>query len=238
MLKTEFGTWNNSTCDFGMTEKKNTVVDGARESLIGNPKKRRARVTATHEEGTETQSTQLCLNISASRQGSSVPSQMSGFGRFVGSSHRGGGGGLASTNWQYFTEEDRLGPCKEEMIMSTTRAKLHFELATSDLERIQSYQRQGARSTLTMYYVNDLRDGAIAKHGQDHFDNRVAEGKELLGVVARERAEKEEKDCLAAQAGRSGGTSDSTGCKRSWSAARVGRSHCSTAPRRCASSAF
>ena len=59
MLETEFGTWNNSTCDFGATEKKNTVVDGARESLIGNPKKRRARVTATHEEGTETQSTQL-----------------------------------------------------------------------------------------------------------------------------------------------------------------------------------
>ena len=167
-----------------------------------------------------------------------MPSQMSGFGRFVGSSHRGGGGGLASTNWQYFTEEDRLGPRKEEMIMSTTRAKLHFELATSDLERIQSYQRQGARSTLTMYYVNDLRDGAIVKHGQDHFNNRVAEGKELLGFVARERAEKEEKDCLAAQAGRSGGTSDSTGCKRSWSAARGGRSHCSTAPRRCASSAF
>jgi hypothetical protein len=52
-----------------------------------------------------------------------------------------------------------------------------------------------------MYYVNDLKDGAIAKHGQDHFDNRVPEGKELSGVAARERAEKEEKDRLAAQAG-------------------------------------
>ncbi len=86
--------------------------------------------------------------------------------------------------------------------MSMTRAKLHFELAMSDLERIQGYRRQGARSMLTMYYVNDQRDGAIAKHGQDHFDNRVPKGKELLGVAARERAEKEEKDRLAAQAGR------------------------------------
>ena len=52
-----------------------------------------------------------------------------------------------------------------------------------------------------MYYVNDLKDGAIAKHGQDHFDNCVPKGKELSGVAARERAEKEEKDRLAAQAG-------------------------------------
>jgi len=114
---------------------------------------------------------------------------MGGFGRWAGSSHR-GGGGLASTNWRYFTEEDRLGARKEEMIMSTTLAKQRFELATSDLERIQGYRRQGARSTLAMYYVNDLKDEAIAKHGQAHFDKRVPAGKELSGVAAKERAEK------------------------------------------------
>ena len=77
--------------------------------------------------------------------------------------------------------------------MSTTLAKERFQLAMSDLECIQGYRRQGARSTLTMYYINDLKAAAIVKHSQHHFDNRVSAGKELLGVAARERAEKEEK---------------------------------------------
>lgn len=51
-----------------------------------------------------------------------------------------------------------------------------------------------------MYYVLDLKAAAIAKHGQQHFDNHVPEGKELSGVAAKERAEKGEQERVAAQA--------------------------------------
>lgn len=109
------------------------------------------------------------------------------------------GGGQASSNWRYFTEADRTGPRGPEMIMSTTLAKERFLLATSDLETIQGYRQSGARSTLTMYYVNDLKAKAIAKFGQHKFDNEVPQGRELSGVAAKERAEKEERERAAAQ---------------------------------------
>ncbi len=86
--------------------------------------------------------------------------------------------------------------------MSTMLAKARYQLAMSDLERIQGYRRQCARLTLMMYYVNDLKDAAIAKHSQHHFDNCVPAGKELSGVAVRERAKKEEQECVAVQADR------------------------------------
>ena len=109
------------------------------------------------------------------------------------------GGGPASSNWRYFTEADRTGPRGQEMIMSTTLAKERFMLATSDLQMILGFRQPGARSTLTMYYVNDLKAAAIAKFGQTRFDNEIPEGRELSGVAAKERAEKAEKDRMAAQ---------------------------------------
>jgi len=113
------------------------------------------------------------------------------------------GGGSASTNWRYLTEADRQGPRREEIMMSTTYAKERFALTTTDIGRIQGYRRPGGKGgTLTMYYVLDLKDSAIAKHGQQHFDNHVPEGKELSGVAATERAEKEEQERVAAQAAR------------------------------------
>ena len=87
--------------------------------------------------------------------------------------------------------------------MSTTYAKERFALTTTDIGRIQGYRRPGGKGgTLTMYYVLDLKDAAIAKHGQQHFDNHVPEGKELSGVAATERAEKEEQERVAAQIAR------------------------------------
>ena len=109
------------------------------------------------------------------------------------------GGGPASGNWRYFTEADRTGPRKSEMIMPTTLAKERFHLATSDLCAIQGYRQPGARSTLTMYYVNDLKAAAIRKFGQEHFDNVVPEGRELSGVAQKDRDEKAAKEAHEAQ---------------------------------------
>ena len=110
------------------------------------------------------------------------------------------GGGQASTNWRYFTEADRNGPRKAEIIMSTTYAKDCFMLTTTDLCGIQGYRRPGERSTLTMYYVNDLQAASITKYGQSYFDNHVPEGKELSGVAQQERDARAAKDAAAAQA--------------------------------------
>jgi hypothetical protein len=59
-------------------------------------------------------------------------------------------------------------------------------LATSDLQMILGFRQQGARSTLTMYYVNDLKAAAIAKFGQTRSDNEVPERRaaRLLGSRA------------------------------------------------------
>jgi hypothetical protein len=83
--------------------------------------------------------------------------------------------------------------------MPTTLAKTKYLLETSDFQRIQGYRQPGARSTLTMYYVNDLAAASLAKHGQHRFDNEVPEGKELSGVADKERSFKQEKERAAAQ---------------------------------------
>ena len=110
------------------------------------------------------------------------------------------GGGPASSNWRYFTDADRTGPRKSEFIMSTMEAKKRFHLETSDLCAIMGYRQPGARSTLTMYYVNDLKAASIAKHGQTQFDTVVPEGRELSGIAQKERDAKTAKEAAAAQA--------------------------------------
>ena len=84
--------------------------------------------------------------------------------------------------------------------MSTMEAKKRFHLETSDLCAIMGYRQPGARSTLTMYYVNDLKAASIAKHGQTQFDTVVPEGRELSGIAQRERDAKNAKEAAAAQA--------------------------------------
>jgi hypothetical protein len=106
----------------------------------------------------------------------------------------GSGGGQASSNWRYITDEDRIGPRKEEHIISTTLAKERYLLSTSDLCGVEGLRHKGERSTLTMYYVNDLKAAAIAKFGQSHFDNHVPAGRELSGVAQKARDAKAAKE--------------------------------------------
>lgn len=73
-----------------------------------------------------------------------------GHGRFYVSIGGGSGGGQASRNWRYITNEDQTGPRKDEHIISTTLAKERYHLSTSDLCSLQGLRRKGARSTLTM----------------------------------------------------------------------------------------
>jgi hypothetical protein len=67
---------------------------------------------------------------------------------------------MASTNWEYFTEEMLKGPRKDECLYSTTNAKSQFRLDTSDLATITGYRRPtghwGGGNSLTMYFQSDL----------------------------------------------------------------------------------
>ena len=112
----------------------------------------------------------------------------------VGHGSGNGGGGQASGNWRFITDEDQTGPRKEEHIISTTLAKQRYHLSTSDLCAIQGLRRKGERTTLTMYYVNDLKAASIARFGQSYFDNHVPAGRELSGAAQQERDAKAAKE--------------------------------------------
>ena len=98
-----------------------------------------------------------------------------------------GGGGQASSNWRYLTEADRVGPRKDEMMMSTMYAKEQFGLLTSDIALIQGFRRPGSYSTQTMYYEADLKAYAIRKLGQDRYSQETKYGREESGVAQQER---------------------------------------------------
>ena len=69
-----------------------------------------------------------------------------GYGRSSG--YGGRGGGSASTNWRYLTEQDAQGPRREEIMMSTTYAKDRFALTTSDLASLEAQLATEARQLL------------------------------------------------------------------------------------------
>ena len=102
----------------------------------------------------------------------------------------------ASCNWRYLTEEDRVGPRKDEMMTNTTHAKQQFApfLTTQDLCHIEGYRHRGARSTLTLYYLKDLVAHVVRRVGQDRFDSETKYGRETSGINAKERAEKEREE--------------------------------------------
>lgn len=90
--------------------------------------------------------------------------------------------------------------------MSTTEAKKRFELSTDDLCRIQGFRRPvahyGGGNNLTLYYHSDLVAAAVKKWGQEHFDNRVPEGREMSGAAGKVRDAKAQKEATAAQEAR------------------------------------
>ena len=102
----------------------------------------------------------------------------------------------ASANWRYITDEDRTGPRKNEIMLSTMDAKKAFALETSDISALtglrhpQSGYRSG--STLTMYYHDDLVALSVRKWGQAHFDEKVPAGRKLSGAEAREQAARDQ----------------------------------------------
>ena len=102
------------------------------------------------------------------------------------------GGAASSTNWRYLTEEDRAGPRASEIMMSTTEAKKSFDLTTSDISQIQGFRRPhgswGGGNTLTLYYHSDLVAASVRRHGQETFDKRVPEGRQMSGEAAKEKA--------------------------------------------------
>jgi hypothetical protein len=95
---------------------------------------------------------------------------------------------VVSSNWRYLTDIDGAGPRKDEIMLTTTDAKKSFALETSDIARIEGFRRPGARSTLTLYYHGDLVALSVKKHGQEHFDAKIPEGRKLSGADAREQA--------------------------------------------------
>ncbi|KAJ1483044.1 hypothetical protein T484DRAFT_1801941 [Baffinella frigidus] len=89
---------------------------------------------------------------------------------------------MASSNWRYMGEEEGLNrPRKDEHTMDTTYARKKFDLAASDIQKIQGFRPEGRRGVRTIYYVADLTALAITTHGQDKFDTRVPYGRELSG---------------------------------------------------------
>jgi len=111
------------------------------------------------------------------------------------------GGGPASSNWRYLTEADRVGPRKDEMMLTTTFAKEQFApyLLTRDLCNIEGYRRPGGRSTLTMYYETDLVACIVRQVGQERYGRETKHGRESSGVAAKEREEAAQKQAAAAQ---------------------------------------
>lgn len=120
-----------------------------------------------------------------------------------GKRHAFSGGGPASSNWRYLTEADRSGPRKDSMMLTTTYAKDQFApfLSTQDLCGIEGYRRPGGgRSTLTMYYEDDLVASVVRRIGQERYGRETKHGREHSGVAAAERAEAAQKQVAAAQA--------------------------------------
>ena len=107
---------------------------------------------------------------------------------------------VASSNWRYLTDIDGAGPRKDEIMLTTTDAKKSFALETSDIARIEGFRRPGARSTLTLYYHGDLVALSVKKHGQEHFDAKIPEGRKLSGADAREQALRTQQAALDADA--------------------------------------
>ena len=77
-------------------------------------------------------------------------------------------------------------------MMSTTEAKKSFDLTTSDISQIQGFRRPhgswGGGNTLTLYYHSDLVAASVRRHGQETFDKRVPEGRQMSGEAAKEKA--------------------------------------------------
>lgn len=104
-------------------------------------------------------------------------------------------------------------------------AKERFHLETSDLCAIVGFRQTSVRSTLTIYYVDELKAAAICNFGQSHLDNQVPAGKDLSGVAKQGHDAKAAKDAATAQAWtvhhsrtchpRESPTAASTRCRRS-----------------------
>jgi len=116
------------------------------------------------------------------------------------------GGGQASSNWRYLTEDDRQGPRKDDMMFSTTYAKDQFKpfLTTRDIECIPGYRRPptGGRyggSTQTMYYEKDLVDYVTRQVGQERFNRETSYGREKSGVAQQERDQAAREQAAKAQ---------------------------------------
>ena len=81
----------------------------------------------------------------------------------------------SSQNWSYMTDEILASsPRREEMTMSTTTARSTFHLSLDDIKAIHGWRRQGIRSTLTHYYVNDIVEVALRNLGPIAYDKIAA----------------------------------------------------------------
>ena len=88
-------------------------------------------------------------------------------------------------------------------MLTTTYAKDQFApfLSTQDLCGIEGYRRPGGgRSTLTMYYEDDLVASVVRRCGQERYGLETKHGREDSGVAAAERAAAAAAQVAAAQA--------------------------------------
>ena len=88
-------------------------------------------------------------------------------------------------------------------MLTTTYAKAQFApfLSTQDLCGIEGYRRPGGgRSTLTLYYEDDLVASVVRRVGQERYGRETKHGRERSGVAAAERAEAAKQQEAAAQA--------------------------------------
>ena len=88
-------------------------------------------------------------------------------------------------------------------MLTTTYAKDQFApfLSTQDLCGIEGYRRPGGgRSTLTLYYEDDLVASVVRRVGQERYGRETKHGRERSGVAAAERAEAAKQQEAAAQA--------------------------------------
>ena len=89
-------------------------------------------------------------------------------------------------------------------MLTTTYAKDQFApfLSTQDLCGIEGYRRPGGgRSTLTLYYEDDLVASVVRRVGQERYGRETKHGRERSGVAAAERAEAaKQQEAAAAQA--------------------------------------